>query len=156
MTNREKFSKLVSDEKTDTIERNRKRIKNRSMLRQSQQIALKVLLKLDELRWTQKDLATEMKVSPQQVNKIVKGKENLTLETQIKLQEILDIAILASYYEKKEENGEMIIRFKEEPLAYVPESNILSDDYIDSTSSPSIAKMNYDKALNEYTYEVAC
>lgn len=41
-----------------------------------------------------------MGVTPQQITKIVKGKENLTLDTQIKLQEILDIPILASYYDK--------------------------------------------------------
>ena len=71
------------------------------MLKESQRIALKVLLKLDELGWTQKDLATKMSVSPQQVNKIVSGKENLTIETQIQLQNILDIPVLASYYENK-------------------------------------------------------
>lgn len=101
MTNKGKFMKLVSDEKPDTIERNRERIKNRAMLKESQRIALKVLLKLDELGWTQKDLATKMAVSPQQVNKIVSGKENLTIETQIQLQNILDIPVLASYYENK-------------------------------------------------------
>lgn len=46
------------------------------------------------------DLAAAMKVSPPQITKIVKGQENLTLETQVRLQEILDIPILASYYEK--------------------------------------------------------
>lgn len=101
MTNKEKFLALVSNEKTDTIERNRKRIKNRSMLRESQQIASKVLIKLDELGWPQKKLAEEMGVSPQQITKIVSGKENLTIETQIKLQNILNIPVLASYYENR-------------------------------------------------------
>lgn len=101
MTNKEKFLALVSNEKTDTLERNRERIKNRAMLRESQQIAIKVLMKLDELGWTQKVLAQKMEVSPQQINKIVSGKENLTIETQIKLQNILDIPVLASYYENK-------------------------------------------------------
>lgn len=101
MTNKEKFLALVSDEKTDTLDRNKERIKNRAMLRESQQIAIKVLIKLDELDWTQKDLAIKLEVSPQQISKIVSGKENLTIETQIKLQNILDIPILASYYENK-------------------------------------------------------
>lgn len=43
------------------------------MLRESQQIALKVLKKLDEWGWQQKDLANKMMISPQQVYKIVKG-----------------------------------------------------------------------------------
>jgi len=104
MANREKFKALVSDEKTNTVARNRARIKNRARLRESQDIALKVLTKLDELNWSQKRLAKEMGVSPQQITKIVKGKENLTLETQTELQSILDIPILASYYEKTMED----------------------------------------------------
>ena len=84
------------------------------MLRESQQIALKVLLKLDDLGWSQKDLAKEMEVTPQQISKIVSGKENLTIETQIKLQNILDIPILATYYERKIAQLEkMILSFEE-------------------------------------------
>lgn len=103
-TNKEKFKTLVSKEKTNTIIKNRERIKNRTRLRESQDIALKVLTKLDELNWSQKRLAEELGVSPQQVSKIVKGRENLTLETQLKLQQILDIPILASYYERQPES----------------------------------------------------
>lgn len=108
MTNKEKFLALVSKEQTDTLERNRERIRNRAMLRESQKIALKVLLKLDELGWKQTDLAREMGVSAQQINKIVSGKENLTIETQIKLQTILNVPILASYYETKMKQAESI------------------------------------------------
>lgn len=101
MTNKEKFFALVSKEETNTLERNKERIKNRAMLHESQQIALKVLMKLEELGWSQRDLAKAMEVSPQQITKIVSGKENLTIETQIKLQNILNVPILASYYENK-------------------------------------------------------
>lgn len=106
MTNKEKFLALVSQTDHSTLEQVGWRIKNREMLRESQKIALKILTRLDELNWTQKDLAREMEVSPQQVNKIVSGKENLGLGTQIKLQNILDIPILASYYEDKMKKAE--------------------------------------------------
>lgn len=106
--NKEKFLALVSEEGTNTLKDNEKRIRNRNMLRESQKIALKVLIKLDELGWTQKDLAKEMEVSPQQISKIVSGKENLTIETQVKLQNILDIPILASYYESKMDTVEVL------------------------------------------------
>ena len=99
---RKKFEALVSKEKTNTVSRNKERITNRKRLRESQQIALKVLNKLDELGWSQRNLALKMGVTPQQITKLVSGKENLTLATQMKLQEILDIPILASYYEQKE------------------------------------------------------
>jgi ribosome-binding protein aMBF1 (putative translation factor) len=101
MTNKDKFNQLVSGEDNRTLADVNKRIKNRAMLRESQQIALKVLMKLDEFGWSQKDLAKAMEVTPQQITKIVSGKENLTIETQIKLQHILDIPVLASYYENK-------------------------------------------------------
>ena len=100
MTQKDKFMVLVSKDKTNTMERNKERIKNRARTRESQGIALKVLMRLDELGWSQKDLAKAMDVSPQQISKIVKGKENLTLDSQIKLQTVLDIPILASYYDK--------------------------------------------------------
>lgn len=124
MTNREKFNQLVSKEKTDTLEKNKARIKNRLMLKESQRIALKVLLKLDELGWTQKDLAEKMEVSPQYINKVVKGQENITLETQIKIQSLLDLPILASYFENKQKSSseEVLITFNQNQN-YQPVSN---------------------------------
>ncbi|TXK79448.1 helix-turn-helix domain-containing protein [Mesonia sp. K4-1] len=109
-TNTDKFKALVSKEKSDTLQRNKERIKHRARLRESQYIALKVLEKLDHLKWSQRKLAQELKVSPQQVSKIVSGKENLTLETQVKLQEVLDIPILASYYEKQVERLKRVFK----------------------------------------------
>ncbi|MEO7174954.1 MAG: helix-turn-helix transcriptional regulator [Saprospiraceae bacterium] len=116
MTNKELFLKLVSGEDTKTLADVKERIRNRAMLRESQQIAIKVLMKLEQLGWSQKDLAKELNVSPQQVSKIVSGKENLTIETQIKLQNILDIPVLATYYERKFEAIEQRILILEKQL----------------------------------------
>ncbi len=132
MTNKEKFLALVSNEKNDTFARNKERIRNRAMLRESQQIALKVLLKLDELGWTQKDLAREMKVSPQQITKIVSGKENLTIETQIKLQNTLDIPVLASYYEyKMTEMNQWILTIEKTVEEITAPANLFINHYQD-------------------------
>lgn len=100
--NKEKFLDLVSKEPNNTSARNKERIAKRAMLRESRNIAFKVLERLDELNWKQKDLAKAMGVSAPYVNKLVKGKENFTLETLVKLQQILDIPILASYQENTE------------------------------------------------------
>lgn len=100
MNNKEKFLKLVSDEKSPALGQLQKRIDNRYFLHESQQIALKVLMRLDELGWTKKQLAESMQVSPQQISKIVAGSENLTLSTIVRLQQILNIPILASFIEK--------------------------------------------------------
>lgn len=151
MTNKEKFMKLVSDEKTDTIARNRERIKNRAMLRESQRIALKVLLKLDELGWTQKDLASKMSVSPQQVNKIVSGKENLTIGTQIQLQDILGIPILASYYENQsKEMVEKIKIFTQELIYAFNEQN-----FVTNYKSCKVIPMSFPQASDVYPYQEA-
>lgn len=101
-TNMDKFLSLVSKESSTTIETLKENRKNRAMLRESKNIAIKVLMRLDELQWKQKDLAEKLGVSKQQVTKIVSGKENLTLETLVKLQDCLSIPLLASYSEKYE------------------------------------------------------
>lgn len=92
MSNKENFMKLVSDEKTDTITKNKDRIKNRSSIKESQKFALFVLMRLDELGWSQKDLASKMSTSLDEITKIVSGKEILTNEIKIKLQKILENA----------------------------------------------------------------
>lgn len=98
-SNKEKFLLLVSDEESGVMKDIEYRIKNRHWLNESFMIATKVLIKLEELNWTQKDLAAAMEVTPQQVNKIVRGKQNLTLDTIVKLQTILHIPLLASFFE---------------------------------------------------------
>jgi len=100
MTNKEKFLALVSED-VETEKRIRYREENSLWLRESKSIALKVLLALKEKNMTQKDLAELMRVSPQYVSKLVKGKENLTIDTISKLQKILGIGILASSVQRQ-------------------------------------------------------
>lgn len=100
-TTKEKFLEVVSKEKSTSLENTRIRVKNREVIREAQYIAMKVLDQLEELGWSQRKLAEALKVSPQQVNKIAKGSENLTLETLVKLQNVLKISLLASHLEKQ-------------------------------------------------------
>ena len=76
MTNKEKFLQLVESKEADTIKRAKERQRNRAMLRESQNIASQILSKLDELDWSQKQLAEKMEVSPQYINKILRGKKD--------------------------------------------------------------------------------
>lgn len=94
MTNKEKFLALVSKEETKTVERAKARLAKKSYSKLSNQIAFEILERIDELKWKQVRLAEEMKVSPQQVNKWVKGNENFTLETLVKLSEVLGIELI--------------------------------------------------------------
>ena len=108
-TNREKFMALVSEIDTKTEEKNNWCIANKQWLRVSQDIAFDILEKLDDWDWTQKDLAEKMGVSPQYINKLVKGSENLTLETLVKLQDILDIPLLVSYSNNKQKTSNSFV-----------------------------------------------
>ncbi|MCS4238289.1 transcriptional regulator with XRE-family HTH domain [Myroides gitamensis] len=94
MTNKEKFLNLVSKEETKTVDRAKARIAKKAYTKISNKIAIVILTRLDELKWKQKDLAEKMEVSPQQVNKWVKGNENFTLDTLAKLSQVLGIELI--------------------------------------------------------------
>ena len=64
---------------------------NKAWLKKSARIAIRVNRYLKNEGMTQKTLAQKMDVSPQQVNKILRGKENLTLETISKLELVMGI-----------------------------------------------------------------
>ena len=70
------------------------RRENATWLRHSQQIAVKVLLKMKELHMTQKALAERMDCTQQYVSKILKGKENLSLDTMTRLEDALEISLV--------------------------------------------------------------
>ncbi|MFA6770317.1 MAG: helix-turn-helix transcriptional regulator [Bacteroidales bacterium] len=67
---------------------------NREWLMNSAKIALVILRAIKNCSMTQKELAERMGVKPQQISKIVKGKENLTLETIGKLEKALNLKIV--------------------------------------------------------------
>lgn len=102
-TNKEKFLQLVSKEKTSTADNIRKRNRQRKFLKLSQGIALDILTRLSELEWTQKRLADEMGVSPQMVNKWVRGGENFTLETLINLEMVLGRPLICRYPSERQQ-----------------------------------------------------
>ncbi len=62
-------------------------------MKKSVNVALEVLDVLEEKDMTQMELAKKLNVSRQQVNKILKGHENLTLETISKLETALNIKL---------------------------------------------------------------
>lgn len=95
MTNKDKFLTLVSKEETRTINRAKERLSRKGFLKISKMISIKILVRLDELKWKHVDLAKNMGVTPQQVNKWIKGKENFTLETLVKLSNVLGIELIS-------------------------------------------------------------
>ena len=67
---------------------------NKDWLRKSAQIAIKILRVLRDKKMTQLQLAELLAVTPQQINEILKGRENLTLETIGKMEVVLGIELI--------------------------------------------------------------
>lgn len=70
------------------------RVKNRAWLRYSQHIAMMMLDKMEELHMSQKQLSELMGCSQQYVSKVLKGQENLSLETISKIEYCLNLQIM--------------------------------------------------------------
>ncbi|GIV36548.1 MAG: hypothetical protein KatS3mg032_0927 [Cyclobacteriaceae bacterium] len=100
MNKLQKLRDLLSKEKsgwhTDVEWRNR----NADWIDYSFNIAVRILETLDALGMTQKELALKLGVTPQYVNRIVKGKENLSLETIAALEKALEVKLITIVDEK--------------------------------------------------------
>lgn len=72
------------------------RLKNRKWLRYSSNIARRILAVIEDKEdFSQANLARLLGVSPQHISKIVKGKENLTLETIANISTVLETELIS-------------------------------------------------------------
>ena len=95
MSNKEKFKKLVKPgNSTELLEKLQWRKENREWLNHSARVAFRIISRLKEMKWSQRQLAEAMGVTPQYVNTIIKGNENLSTSTYLKLEKILGISFL--------------------------------------------------------------
>lgn len=90
----EKLKDIASDEISNWAQKAQWRVENESWLDKSARIALVLLRVLRAKDLSQKDLAVKLNVSAQQISKILKGSENLTLETISKLEIVLGITLM--------------------------------------------------------------
>lgn len=90
--NLEKFFGKI--EESDWSQRARNWKENMPWLKYSQLIALEILDTLEKKGITQKAFAEQLNVSPQLINKWLKGKENFTLETIAKIEHALGRKLL--------------------------------------------------------------
>ncbi len=120
--NLKNFLKLVSDEQALVHERMKFMDDNEEWLDKALKIVLKVLSVMRERKITQKDLAELLQVTPQRINTILRGDENLTLETIVKLEKALQIEIIevTKTVEKPllAKNSKIILRNKKKHLSY--------------------------------------
>jgi ribosome-binding protein aMBF1 (putative translation factor) len=100
-----KLEALVSKTPSKWIEESNKRFEDKEGLRYSQQVAVRILRTLREKKLSQKDLADLLKVTPQTVNKWVKGSENFGFFTIGRIEKALDIKLMHIY----ENNNSVVI-----------------------------------------------
>jgi len=94
---RKKLEALVSKTPSKWIEESNKRFEDQEGLRYSQQVAVRILRTLREKKLSQKDLADLLQVTPQTVNKWVKGSENFGFFTIGRIEKALDIKLMHIY-----------------------------------------------------------
>ena len=92
--NRKRFEELVTPLNEKEIEIIRRKRENRDQLRMSQEIALCIRYYLRTKEMTQNELAEKMGVSAVYVSKLLRGGENLTIETICKVQKALGVTII--------------------------------------------------------------
>jgi transcriptional regulator with XRE-family HTH domain len=93
ITKNQNLNKFVSKTATQWKERAAKDRKNRRKISRAQEFALSLMDYMDDQGIKQKELARLMDVTPQQVNKILRAKSNLTFETIDKIEEALGVTI---------------------------------------------------------------
>ncbi len=94
----EKINEITSKEVSPWLKKAQEREKDRGWTDRSSKIAIRILREIRKQKpingMTQKRLAEEMGVTPQYISKVVKGKENLTLETIAKIEEVLGVKLV--------------------------------------------------------------
>jgi transcriptional regulator with XRE-family HTH domain len=119
--NLKKLDNLTAPEPSKWIEKAEQRKKEERWKDVSFNVALKVLRTLRERNMTQKDLAERMSVSPQYISKIVKGSENLSLETITALEEALSVDLflaISQYNASVRDLGTIILEGKHIEISY--------------------------------------
>lgn len=100
-SNLHKLDELTSKKSSGWLEKANWRKENASWLDISFKIALNILRALRERGMTQKELAEKMSVSPQYINKVLKGSENLSLETVAAFGKVLSIDLFSAISENR-------------------------------------------------------
>lgn len=150
----DKFEKLVSDKPSNFLSKLAYYKANKNWIDQSSKVAINVLETLRAKGLSQKDLAEKMNVSAQQVNKIIKGKQNLTFETVGKLENALGISLMEIIdYRQIAEIKTSATQIKSVQTSFIKEVIIRSNlNPISSSVKPQMRvvhkKMTYSKSHN--------
>lgn len=105
-----KLKQIIAKPKRSWLDEAIEREENDLWIQKSQKIAMRILFELDNKGITQAALASQLLVSASQINKIVKGHENLTLETISKIERALGIELIDIAMSVKVESEPVIHR----------------------------------------------
>lgn len=100
--NTEKFDALVSPKTSGWHQDVKERIANKAWQEKAFDIALRVLRHMRANKISQVRLAEEMGMKAQSLNRILQGKENLTLETICRIESALGITLIEVIYSNTE------------------------------------------------------
>ena len=75
-------------------EEKHRRAKANGWLNYSRRIAIKIAMAMKQQNLSRQEVAERMCCSPQYISRLLKGEENLSLETIFKLENVLNISIL--------------------------------------------------------------
>lgn len=91
-----RLSRYQSDEPSEWMvaEEKIRYAKKKGWLQYSRKIAIKVAVAMKQQGLSRQDVADRMGCTPQYISKLLKGTENLSLETICKLEDALNISIL--------------------------------------------------------------
>ena len=90
----EKLELVTATESSRWKERASRKADNPKALEKSRVIAINILNQLRKLGMSQRDLAEQLQVTPQTVNSWLKGNSNFTIETIVRIEEVLGIELI--------------------------------------------------------------
>lgn len=143
---KEKIDKIKSPISSNAKEKGKYRISNQWLL-YSSEIARRILAILEDREdLNQSRLAEVLEVSPQQISKIVKGQENMTLETIYNLSKALNVELITfpPYKWSLMELGGSVTFSKSENIKVSPDTISSIED--------GLSKGDFKKAANPTMY----
>ena len=165
-TKAEKLNSLISEKKSGWLDKAKWREENETWLDISFSIAVKILGALRENKKigafpkNQKELAEAMDCSPQYVNKVLKGAENLQLETIAKIGKILNIQLIKVPKAEKIQKSSASVTWTEYHEEFISTQKLVrkNKNAITNHKTPKTKKveqkgMAYSSLAGNYSYE---
>lgn len=108
------FNQSITDDKW--LLEAKERQENEGWLSLSAAIALRILTHLKAHKITQKELSEQLGYSPQYMNKIIKGSENLTLDSIVKIEKVLGFPLIKVILDDKSADNLTVSHLLEESV----------------------------------------